>query len=262
MSLIALSGCQTTDSHQPTSMMKSAQSAPNPSAAASARTAIAAEYIRTNNLDAAQQNLAQALKDDPDSPDANNMMGVLLQQAGGESNMVKAESYFRRAISLKDDYAQVHNNYGVYLSLRQRYSEAYKQFEIAGTALGYSERSAALENLGQTALKLGKKPEAQDAFIHALQANPNVLVARVELAALLLDQNRVQAARTLYDEYLQKLGAANQTARSLWIGMRIAQQTQDQGRLQSLTQRLQLEFPDSPEYRHYQELMRTGAAWD
>ncbi len=243
-------------------MMRSAQSAPNPAAAASARTAIAAEFIRTNNLDAAQQNLAQALKDDPDSPDANNMMGVLLQQAGGESNMIKAESYFRRAISLKDDYAQAHNNYGVYLSLRQRYSEAYKQFEIAGTTLGYTERSSALENLGQTALKLGKKPEAQQAFIQALQANSDALVARIELAALLLDQNRIQAARTLYDEYLQKLGSGNQTARSLWIGMRIAQQTQDLGRLQSLTQRLQLEFPDSTEYQHYQALMKTGAAWD
>ena len=88
------------------------------------------------------------------------------------------------------------------------------------------------------------------------------MVARFELAEIFLKQNRIQLARNLYDEYLRVMGDQPQRARSLWLGMRIAQQTQDEGRLQSLTERLQLVYPNSDEYLRYQELVRTGAAWN
>ncbi|WP_228254788.1 type IV pilus biogenesis/stability protein PilW [Aquirhabdus parva] len=261
LSIAVLTGCQSTVS-EPGSMMKAAQSPPNPEAAARARTAMAAEYIKSGDLDAAQRSLAIALKTEPRLPEANNMMGVLLQQEGSEPNQIKAEEYFKKAIALKDDFAQARNNYGVFLSSRKRYAEAYTQFELAGSQLGYTERYAALENLGLTAEVLGKPAEAQQAFTQALQANRNSLVARFELAQIFLGQNRVQAARSLYDEYLQLLGGQPQSARSLWLGMRIAHQTQDMGRLQSLAERLQLSYPNSPEYQHYNELLKTGAAWD
>ncbi len=261
LSIAVLTGCQSTVS-EPGSMMKTAQSPPNPEAAARARTAMAAEYIKSGDLDAAQRSLAIALKTEPRLPEANNMMGVLLQQEGSEPNQIKAEEYFKKAIALKDDFAQARNNYGVFLSSRKRYAEAYTQFELAGSQLGYTERYAALENLGLTAEVLGKPAEAQQAFTQALQANRNSLVARFELAQIFLGQNRVQAARSLYDEYLQLLGGQQQSARSLWLGMRIAHQTQDIGRLQSLAERLQLSYPNSAEYQHYNELLKTGAAWD
>ncbi len=261
LSLAMMAGCQSTVT-EPTSMMKTAQGAPNPEVAARARTAMAAEYIRGGDLDAAQRSLAIALKTEPRLPEANNMMGVLLQREGSEPNQIKAEEYFKKAISLKDDFAQARNNYGVFLSSRKRYAEAYTQFEIAGSQLGYTERYAALENLGITAKVLGKQAEAQQAFTQALQVNRNSLVARFELAQIFLTQNRIQAARTLYDEYLQLLGSQQQSASSLWLGMRIARQTQDTGRLQSLAERLQLSYPNSAEYQHYNELLKTGAAWD
>ncbi len=261
LSAAALTGCETTVT-SPSSMMKAAQSPANHEAAALARTGMAAEYIKNGDLDAAQRSLAKALESDPRSPDANNMMGVLLQRAGGEDNQVKAEWYFKRAISYKSDFAQAHNNYGVFLSSRQRYQEAYEQFEIAGHQLGYYDRAAALENLGLTALILKKNSEAQNAFAEALDVNKNSLVARLELADIMLKQDRIQTAHTLYDDYVRLSGDQPQSARALWIGMRIAQRTQDSGRLQFLAGRLELEYPNSPECQRYHDLLKSGAAWN
>ncbi len=261
LSVIMLAGCESTTT-APVSMMKTGQSAANPEAAALARVGIAAQYIRSGDLDSAQRSLASALETSPRLPEANNMMGVLLQREGSEPNQIKAEVYFKRAISEKEDFAQAHNNYGVFLSSRKRYAEAYTQFELAGSQLGYADRSAALENLGKTALVLGKQADAQQAFTQALQANKNSTVARFELAEIFLKQNRIQVARSLYDEYLQMAGDQEQSPRSLWLGMRIAKEMQDTGRLQSLAERLQLVYPNSDEYLHYRELVKTGAAWN
>lgn len=261
LSAVMLTGCETTVT-VPTSMMKTGQSPANPEAAALARVGIAAQFIRSGDLDAAQRSLATALETSPRLPEANNMMGVLLQREGSEPNQIKAEEYFKRAIADKADFAQAHNNYGVFLSSRKRYAEAYTQFEIAGSQLGYADRSAALENLGKTALVLGKQAAAQQAFTQALQANSDSTIARFELAEIFLKQNRIQVARSLYDEYLQRLGDQEQSSRSLWLGMRIAKELQDMGRLQSLAERLQLVYPNSDEYLHYRELVKTGAAWN
>jgi len=261
LSVIMLAGCEST-STAPVSMMKTGQSAANPEAAALARVGIAAQYIRSGDLDTAHRNLKDALDAFPRLPEANNMMGVLLQREGSEPNQIKAEEHFKRAIANKADFAQARNNYGVFLSGRKRYAEAYTQFELAGSQLGYSDRSAALENLGRTALILGKQAEAQKAFTQALQTNPESVVARFELAEIFLKQNRVQTARSLYDEYLRLSGDQQQSARSLWLGMRIAKESQDTGRLQSLTERLQQVYPDSDEYLRYRELVKTGAAWN
>lgn len=258
---VLLTGCETTV-NSPSSMMTASQSPANPSASALARTGLAAQFIQNGDLDAAQRSLAKALDSDPRSPEANNMMGVLLQRAGGEQNQVKAEEYFKKSISYKSDFAQAHNNYGVYLSTRKRYQEAYEQFEIAGNQLGYADRASALENLGRTALILDKKAEAQEAFIRALEVNHSSLVAHFELAELLLTQDRVQTASKLYNEYLKLVGDQPQSARSLWLGMRIAQKTQDAGRLQFLSERLELEYPNSDECKHYHDLLKSGAEWN
>lgn len=252
LSSVTLVGCQTV----PDDVNK------NPEQAARTRTAIAAEYIKKGDLDTAQQHLERALKSDPRSAEAYNMMGILLQREGSPINVQKAEGYYRKAISLKDDFAQAHNNYGVYLSQQKRYREAYKQFAIAGATLGYEGRGAALENLGRTALLLEDAPQAQQAFESALKAEPNLLVARFELAELLLGQGRVRESAALYDEYLRLLGRNPQGSRSLWLGMRLARLQQKQPLLQQYASELQQRYPDSEEYQRYQQVKNSpGMPW-
>ncbi len=248
-SAVLLAGCQTS-----TRTLKT-----NPKAAVATRTALAAEYIRSGDLDAAKRNLDEALVTDAKSVEANNMMGVLLQQEGSTSNLVKAETYFKRAVSLDPTDAQVRNNYGVYLSGRKRYAEAVAQFKVAAATLGYDGRSAALENLGRTYIQINDTANAEKAFKQALQANRDSLIARLELAEIFLQKNRLRDASSLYNDYLRITGA-QQGARSLWLGIRIARAERDNMRMNNFINQLRTQYPSSTEYQQYLQLQQNPEA--
>lgn len=232
----------------------------DPEKAVKLRTQLAAEYIRSNELDKAKRELDQALETNSRSVEANLMMGVLLQQEGSPSNMKKAEDYFKRAVSIDGTHAQARNNYGTYLYLLDRYPEAIAQFKIAGATLGYEQRYAALENLGRTYLKVGDTANAEKAFTQALQANRDSLIARLELAELLYFQQRFTLAGQMYEDYVRYTGQTNQGARALWIGLRLARARNDDLGMKVLVNQLRAQFPDSQEYKRYLELQHSSEA--
>ncbi|RSR30605.1 type IV pilus biogenesis/stability protein PilW, partial [Acinetobacter baumannii] len=165
------SGCQTSQTVKK-----------DPEKAVKVRTQLAAEYIRSGDLDSAKRSLDQALSVDSRDATANMMMGILLQQEGSKSNLEKAEHYFKRAISSEPDNAQARNNYGTYLYQMERYNDAIEQFRIAGATLGYDQRYQALENLGRIYLKLGNIASAEKTFKQALLANRDSYISMLELA--------------------------------------------------------------------------------
>ena len=248
LSAALLTGCQTT--HQ----LKT-----NPKAAVATRTALAAEYIRSGDLDAAKRNLDEALETDSKSVEANNMMGVLLQQEGSASNLLKAETYFKRAVALDPTDAQVRNNYGVYLSGRKRYPEAVAQFKVAAATLGYDGRAAALENLGRTYVQVNDRVNAEKTFKQALQANRDSLIARLELAEIFLQKNQLRDASGIYNDYLRITGG-QQGARSLWLGIRIARAERDNMRMNNFVSQLSTQYPNSTEYKQYLQLQQNPEA--
>lgn len=246
-------GCQTTTSN-------STLGDKNPTRAVQLRTQLAAEYIRTGDLDKAKNELDQALKINSRSVEANLMMGVLLQQEGSPTNMKKAEEYFKRAISIDAQYPQARNNYGTYLFQQGRYKDAIEQFKIAGTTLGYEQRFSALENLGRTYLKLNDNVGAEQAFTQALQANRDAVISRLELAELFYYQQRFTLAGQMYEDYVRYTGQTNQGARALWIGLRLARARNDEMGMKVLVNQLRAQFPDSPEYKRYLQLQNSSEA--
>jgi type IV pilus assembly protein PilF len=233
----------------------------DPEKAVQVRSQLAAEYIRTGDLDSAKRSLDQALNIDSRDANANMMMGILLQQEGSKPNMEKADAYFKRAISSEPDNAQARNNYGTYLYQMQRYNEAIEQFTRAGATLGYEQRFQSLENLGRIYLKLGDVANAEKAFKQALQANRNATISMLELAEIFYLQQNNRDASQLYEQYVRNVGQ-NQGARALWIGLRIARASADQLGMQVLVNQLRALFPDSPEYQRYLQLQySTEAVW-
>ena len=251
---IFVQGCQTTT--EGTILKK------DPEKAAKVRTQLAAEYIRNGDLDAAKRALDQALEADSRDSSANMMMGVLLQQEGSRDNMEKADTYFRKAISIDPKNAQARNNYGTYLYQMERYNDAIEQLAIAGAALGYDQRYKALENLGRVYLKVGDVANAEKAFKQALQVNRDSIISLVELSEIFyLQQKSVQASQ-LYEQYVRLVGQDKQGARALWIGLRIARANNDQMGMQVLVNQLRALFPDSKEYQRYLQLQySTEAVW-
>ncbi len=211
------------------------------------RTSLAAQYIRKNELDAAQRQLEKAFAANSRYAPAYDMMGVLLQQEGSRLNLEKADQYFKQAISLDADFTQARNNYGVYLSQMQRYNEAVAQFEIAGATLGYEGRIGALENLGRTYLQLDNHPLAAKAFLRALEGNRNSLIAHIELVDLLLEEQRIIQAQRLYDETLILVKGQGISPRLLLQGIKLAAAQNDITTRQQLAQQLLSAYPLSEE---------------
>lgn len=236
------------------------QAAVNPEEAAKARTGIAAQYIRRGELDDAKRHLEKAFAANSKYAPAYDLMGVLLQQEGSQLNLTKAESYFKKAIRLQPDFAQAHNNYGVYLSKMQRYSEAVKQFEIAAASLGYEGRASSLENLGRTYLQLNNPVQAKMAFIRALEVDKNSVISRVELVDILLGEGNIPIARSFYDEYIQMLHGQALDARSLFQGIKLAHAIHDNATQRQLSRQLFNRFPLSDEAKQLRILLRNPEA--
>lgn len=245
------SGCQTTHVQKK-----------DPEKAVKVRTQLAAEHIRSGDLDSAKRALDQALSVDSRDATANMMMGILLQQEGSKPNLEKAEYYFKRAISSEPDNAQAHNNYGTYLYQMERYNDAIEQFRIAGTTLGYDQRYQALENLGRIYLKLGDVANAEKTFKQSLLANRDSYISMLELAEIFYLQQQIPAATQMYEQYVRTVGQKNQGARALWIGVRVARANADKMGMQVLVNQLRALFPESPEYQRYLQLQySTEAVW-
>ncbi|MGO1281590.1 MAG: type IV pilus biogenesis/stability protein PilW [Psychrobacter sp.] len=248
---LLLTGCQSVPSDGVTSSTVYQGSSDNRKSdqqeVARVRVALAAQYIRENDLDTAKRQLEKALSADSRYAPAYDMMGVLLQQEGSQRNLEKADEYFRKAISLDKDFEQANNNYGVYLSQMKRYREAAEQFEIAGSALGYTGRIGALENLGRTYLKLGDSSAASKAFLRALDGNRNSIIAHIELVDLLLEQHRVPQAQRLYDETLTLVRRQGVSSRLMLQGIKLAAAQNNITKRQQLAQQLLSTYPLSDE---------------
>ncbi len=224
------------------------------------RTALAGQYIRQKQLDAAERQLQMAFKAERRYAPAYDMMGVLLQQEGSPSNLQKAEQYFKKSIKLDSKFIQAHNNYGVYLSYMKRYPEAIQQFEIAGAALGYAGRTSALENLGRTYLKLNNEKQAIKSFLRALDNNRNSLVARIELVDLLIKANKIRQARQLFEEVQALLGNRPLSPRLMLQGAKLANASNDIKSRQEYVQQLLSAYPLSSEAKLVKKWLRNPSA--
>ncbi|QKQ69227.1 type IV pilus biogenesis/stability protein PilW [Acinetobacter sp. RF15A] len=234
----------------------------DPEKATKVRTQLAAEYLKSGDLDSAKRALDQALESNSRDSQANMMMGVLLQQEGSPLNLEKAETYFKRAISADPKNAQARNNYGTYLYQLGRYNDAIEQFKIAGATLGYDQRFRALENMGRIYLKTGDVVNAEKTFKQALQANRDSYISMLELAEIFYLNQQFPAATQMYEHFVRGVGQKNQSARALWIGIRTARANGDRLGMQVLVNQLRALFPESQEYQRYLQLQySTEAVW-
>ncbi|WP_227430729.1 type IV pilus biogenesis/stability protein PilW [Psychrobacter sp. I-STPA6b] len=268
VAIMVLSGCQSTsvDGVTPTSRYATTTEptgyTSDPNKVAQVRTAMAAQFIRQNELDSAQRQLEKAFSANSRYAPAYDMMGILLQQEGSEINLAKADGFFKRAIELDPQFMQARNNYGVYLSQMGRYNDAIEHFEVAGAALGYEGRIGALENLGRTALKVGNTQLATTAFLRALDGNRNSLIAHIELVDLLIAQNRIPQAQQFYDETVLLTGGEASSPRLLLQGIKLAAARNDLSQRQQLSQQLLSAYPLSDEAKLLKTWIRNPeASW-
>lgn len=202
-------------------------------------------YLKQGSTGRAKVPLKKALELDPSNIDAHAALALVFQ---AEMEPKLADEHFRKALSQNSTDARVLNNYGSFLYEQGEYAEAYERFQQAAKDNLYPERSRVFENLGMTALKLNKPEQAQEYFQRSLRLNKRQPGALLEMAELSYAQKQYVPARGYYDSF-SKL--SEQSARSLLLGIRLANIFEDRDTAASLGLQLKRLYPGTPEYQQY-----------
>ena len=224
----------------------------SPEAALKNYTRLGADYLRAGDTVSAKAPLQRALSIDSGYAPAYNVLALVFQT---EKDNTLAEEYFKKALSADSSSAMIHNNYGAFLFSQERYTEACHELSRATEDPFYPQRAQAFENLGKCYRHINRDDVAEHAFRRALMISGQRPVAMVELAELLLDEGKPAQAVKLYEQFRAMVASKqiDHSARSLWVGIRIARQQGDSARAATYALLLKNMFPNSSEYKLYKE---------
>jgi type IV pilus assembly protein PilF len=220
---------------------------PSPEEAMRQRVELARSYIGQGNWEDAKRNLKIAVELDDREPEVYEAF-ALVYQSTGEFEL--AEENFRKAISLDRDFSRARNNYAAFLFGQERFAEAETQLDLVVKDTLYEARPQAFVNLGLCRRALDKPELAEQAFARALAMDRQNRIALLELAQLRLDAGDYARAADYYTGY--RAAVRRQSARGLWLGIRLAQATGDRDAEGSYALALRNLYPDSPEYAAWQ----------
>ncbi|XOV90220.1 MAG: type IV pilus biogenesis/stability protein PilW [Pseudomonadota bacterium] len=207
-------------------------------------------YLRNGEYGRAKEHLLTALELDPRSPTAHNTLALVFQL---EQEYDVAEEHFKIAIRNKPDFTRARNNYAAFLFDRGRFSDAIEQLQLAAEDRFYAGRPTVFENLGVAYLRTDDPVAAEQAFQRSIALNPEQARALVELANIRFEQRRYVESRELYYRYE---AISSQTARGLWLCVRLARVFDDSNREASCALALRNIFPTSAEYKQFEEMAR------
>jgi protein O-GlcNAc transferase len=154
--------------------------------------ALALRQHRAGRLIEAERLYRQICAADTNHVGAWHLLGVLAHQLGRKD----AADLIARAVALKPEFAEAHNDLGVVLGAQGRFGEAVACFEQA-VALkpDYAE---ALNNLGNVFRELGRLGEAVAQYERALALQPSNPMTQIYLGNALKAQGNIDAAVSRY----------------------------------------------------------------
>ncbi len=218
---------------------------------------LAAGYYAADDLVSAKRHVDNALAIDRRSAEAHNVRALIHQREG---EVALAEDTFQHAISLDPSNSRVRNNYAAFLYDREKYEAAYEQLRIVADDTEYESRPRAFQNLGLAAMAAGRPDAAVEAFERALRLDSNLYRSSAVLAELYFEEGEFGTAREYYRQYQvsREFAGVEPTARTLWLGIRLAWRFDDRDRAREYARQLEAMYPDTEEYRMYLQLRDDG----
>ncbi|MEH6651155.1 MAG: type IV pilus biogenesis/stability protein PilW [Motiliproteus sp.] len=213
---------------------------------------VAREYIRQGQFENAKRPLKQALEIDQGASSSLVLMAYVFQSQGENET---AEEYYKKALSGASNDSTIHNNYGIFLLLAERYPEACKHLAVAADDPLYDQRIQAMENLASCYSNAGHGGKAEKSYLQVLRLNPNSANAIVEMSAIEYKREEYGKSFQYFEQYsdLVRLKQADYTAKSLYLGVLLSRENNDPGRSATFALLLKNMYPNSLEYQRYKE---------
>jgi len=189
--MLSLTACSTNKS-KPT---------PKKSEAASYNARLGAEYTRKGRLNLANDKLLKALDQNPDSAEANHYYALLQQKLGLNQ---KADTHFRKALSITPKNPDLLNNYGSYLCQNGQYLSASEHFMAAINDPLYTTPEFAYTNAGICIKKSGDTAKAEEYFRKSLAVSPTFASALYQMATIKFEQGDYTRAQAFLQRYHEK----------------------------------------------------------
>jgi type IV pilus assembly protein PilF len=245
-SVISLLGCSAKDGFQQAAQHNRQQ----PEKAAEINMQLGIEYMRRQQYDIALNRLEKALEIDPNYADAHNAIAVLYEQLGQAD---QAQRHFQQAVQLNSSGSDIHNNYGQFLCKRGHWEQAQQHFSRALENPLYRTPEIPLTNAALCAVRAKNYQRAETYFIQVLQRNAESPMALYQMSHLKYEQGQYPEAQGYFRRYL-RLG--QQTAETLWLGVRLARALNDYTQASQYAAQLRSQYPDSSEARLLNQLER------
>ncbi|WP_017223275.1 type IV pilus biogenesis/stability protein PilW [Moritella dasanensis] len=233
--VVALAGCST-QSYIETSAGLSENSVDKMSAARS-RLTLALKYIEIEKYQEAKINLDRAVSYAPDNADIYLAYAYYYQKVKEHS---QAETAYLYALDLAPDDGNIHNNFGVFLCGVARYDEAETEFLAAIASPSYNQIANSYENAGRCALENGDKTQALTYLQSSLAYAPQNLDVRLSIAELSYTLADFAVAK---QQLIKYESVSKATARSLWLGFKIADKQQESAVAEVYSRQLLAQFP-------------------
>lgn len=211
---------------------------------------LAVGYFDAGDLAGAKRHINNALAINSRASEPYNILALVMQREG-EPRL--ARENFERALSFDSSNSRARNNYAAFLFGQGEFEAAYQQLEVVANDTAYEARALAFENLGLAALRTERPERAVYAFERALQLNPNMYRASLEMAQIRFEEGIFAQALRYYNQFVVSSNFYNvpQTARSLWLGVQLERRFDNAAGAAVYGQLLESLYKDSPEYQQY-----------
>ncbi len=210
-------------------------------------TTLALGYIEQGTFDLAVEPLQRALALSPTDREAMLAQAVMLERQGDTSQAVAS---YQSLFDEHADFTRGRQIYANFLFSNGQIEQACAQLESVVADTLYPSRAQAFENLGQCRNRLGDSTAAAAAFERAYRLDARRPAANLALSEIRFLENDVQQAAFHYTQFLR---AAPQDARSLWIGIRIADAIGDIDSQASYELRLRQQFAGTEQHARWLE---------
>jgi type IV pilus assembly protein PilF len=157
------------------------------------------EALRAGRFQEALKETDEALALDGGFAEAHLSRGLALEYGFGKAP--DAEAAYRRALELRPDFSDAHNDLGQLLAKSGRLDEAIREFDAALANMLYKEPWVARCNKGQALVHMGRKEAGLAEVRSCLQQAPRFCPGWRELGRLLLADGDAKGALDAFGQY-------------------------------------------------------------